>query len=80
MTEEELSNLKRKIKQKSSSEKNGFGLINVEERIRMNYGYRYGLEFESEKGVGTRVTVRIPKKIQPLSNEIKQIPEKEEKN
>lgn len=74
MTQEELCSLKRKIKEKSSSEKNGFGLINVEERIRMNYGYRYGLEFESEKGVGTKVTVRIPKKSQTLSKENKLLP------
>ncbi|WP_373218577.1 sensor histidine kinase [Ruminococcus sp. 5_1_39BFAA] len=62
MTEEELISLRQKIKQKSSNENSGFGLINVEERIRMNYGYRYGLEFESRKGEGTKVTVRIPKK------------------
>lgn len=87
MTQEELCSLKRKIKEKSSNEKSGFGLINVEERIRMNYGYRYGLEFESEKGVGTKVTVRIPKKIQtpskenePLSDENVQMQAADEKN
>lgn len=69
MTEEELDSLKKKIKQKSSSEKNGFGLINVEERLCMNYGSGYGLKFESQKGEGTRVTVRIPKKNQPLLKE-----------
>lgn len=69
MTEKELELLKLKIKNKSSDGRKGFGLINVEERIRMNYGYRYGLEFESEKGVGTKVTVRIPKKNQPISKE-----------
>lgn len=69
MTEEELFALRKKIKEKSSFGKKGFGLINVEERIRMNYGYRYGLEFESEKGVGTKVTVRIPKKNQPFSKD-----------
>ena len=69
MTQEELYSLRKRIKEKSSSEKSGFGLINVEERIQMNYGYRYGLEFESEKGVGTKVTVRIPKKLQAKSKE-----------
>lgn len=69
MTEEELVSLRKKIKQKSSNENSGFGLINVEERIRMNYGYRYGLEFESKKGEGTKVTVRIPKINEPLSKE-----------
>ena len=87
MTGEELCCLKQKIEEKSSNEKSGFGLINVEERIRMNYGYRYGLEFESEKGVGTKVTVRIPKKNQtpskenePLSYENVQIKVSDEKN
>lgn len=69
MTQEELYSLRKRIKEKSGSEKSGFGLINVEERIQMNYGYRYGLEFESEKGVGTKVTVRIPKKLQAKSKE-----------
>ena len=61
MTEEELMALRRKIRRKKNESKNGFGLINVEERIQMNYGEEYGLDFESEKGKGTRVTVRIPK-------------------
>ena len=69
MTERELNTLKLKIRQKSSDENGGFGLINVEERIHMNYGYYYGLEFESKKGEGTKVTVRIPKINQPLSKE-----------
>lgn len=73
MTPKELAALKRKVKEKSSYGRQGFGLINVEERIRMNYGYRYGLEFESEKGAGMKVTVRIPKKIQHLSKENTQI-------
>lgn len=69
MTPEELVALKGKLKEKSSTGRQGFGVINVEERIRMNYGYRYGLEFESQKGIGTKVTVRIPKKIEHLSKE-----------
>ena len=46
----------------------------------MNYGYRYGLEFESEKGMGTKVTVRIPKKIHPLSKENAQKSQTDEKS
>lgn len=38
----------------------GFGIANVAERIRLNFGDAYGLQIESEYGVGTSVTVRIP--------------------
>ncbi|WP_277405666.1 sensor histidine kinase [Lacrimispora xylanisolvens] len=38
----------------------GFGIANVAERIRLNFGEAYGLTIESEYGVGTAVTVRIP--------------------
>ena len=45
----------------------GFGLYNVQQRIRLNYGQGYGLQLESEYGEWTRVYVRIP------YNKIKQI-------
>lgn len=38
----------------------GFGIANVAERIRLNFGETYGVSIESEYGVGTSVTVRIP--------------------
>lgn len=40
----------------------GFGLANVAERIRLNYGNEYGMILESTYREGTRVTVRIPVK------------------
>ncbi len=39
----------------------GIGMINVNERIRMNYGEAYGLSVTSEEGVGTTVTIKHPK-------------------
>ena len=60
MTPEELAQLNRKINKEGASER-GFGLGNVNERIRLNYGPQYGITFASEKGVGTRAVVRIPK-------------------
>jgi len=39
----------------------GYGLRNVEERIKLEYGKTYGLSIASEHGVGTTVTVRIRK-------------------
>ncbi|SHM97565.1 sensor histidine kinase [Gracilibacillus kekensis] len=41
--------------------KNGFGLINVQQRIQLYYGKEYGLQVNSWKGSGTRVTITIPK-------------------
>ncbi|MGQ3479649.1 sensor histidine kinase [Paenibacillus sp. TY11] len=36
------------------------GLSNVSSRIQMNFGVHYGVTIDSEQGVGTRVTIRIP--------------------
>ena len=40
----------------------GYGIRNVRERIRLNYGDAYGVSFESCPGKGTRVTIRVPVK------------------
>lgn len=42
---------------------NGYGLRNVNERIRLEYGEGYGLTITSQKGVGTTVTARIKKRL-----------------
>jgi two-component system sensor histidine kinase YesM len=64
MTAGELRNLRKKIKgikkNKHEVERGGFGLANVNERIRMNYGEAYGITFESVEGEGTTATVNIP--------------------
>lgn len=44
----------------SSGEKISFGTRSVHNRIRMLYGERYGLEWESEVGSYTRVVIRLP--------------------
>ena len=36
------------------------GLVNINDRIRLAYGNRYGVQVESELRQGTRVTIRIP--------------------
>jgi two-component system sensor histidine kinase YesM len=38
----------------------GIGLLNVQRRIRMNYGREYGLQIESLEGQFTRVVIQIP--------------------
>lgn len=48
---------------KKKSDLGGFGLKNVNERIKLEYGENYGLTVRSEPGKGTKVTVRIAKRI-----------------
>lgn len=58
-----LARLRRQIsgeEQTRSSSGNGIGLKNVQDRIQMNYGRQYGLTVNSQPGVGTTVTVRLP--------------------
>ena len=65
MDEEELEQLQKKLKGETPHER-GFGLGNVNERIRLNYGPEYGITFRSCKGEGTTATVCIPKKNIPF--------------
>lgn len=58
MTEEQVSKLFRK--KETDKRKNSVGVRNVHERIRLYYGKEYGLTFESQKGVGTKVEIHIP--------------------
>lgn len=66
MTAEELETLRKKVKGETARER-GFGLGNVDERIRLNFGPEYGICFESTPGAGTLATVCLPKKIAPFS-------------
>lgn len=44
-----------------SKKGNGIALINVNKRIKIKYGNKYGLFVDSEEGVGTTVKVILPK-------------------
>lgn len=50
-------------------EAHGYGLLNVQERIQLTFGERYGLEIESIAGQGTKVTIRHPLINASLKNE-----------
>lgn len=60
MEEEELRKLQGEIKKPCKDTEKGFGLANVNERIRMNFGAQYGMQIDSVRGQGTRVEIVIP--------------------
>lgn len=57
---DELEKLRENIKKPCKDTDKGFGLANVNERIRMNFGEEYGMIIESEPGIGTKVSVVVP--------------------
>lgn len=63
MSEEEVENLYKKIAgeiETSGGAGNGIGLKNVQDRIRMSFGEKYGIEISSKLGCYTKIMVRIP--------------------
>lgn len=60
MEPEELSSLQSEILKPCKDTGKGFGLANVNERIRMNFGAEYGMTIRSEAGMGTCVEIVIP--------------------
>lgn len=69
MSEAELTRLRENIGRESKEEiTDGFGLVNINQRIRHYYGKDYGLYIESEEGKGTEATIIIAaKNIVPFS-------------
>uniref|UniRef100_UPI00405774CA sensor histidine kinase n=1 Tax=Acetatifactor sp. TaxID=1872090 RepID=UPI00405774CA len=63
MTEQEVAELHRKINgeiEMESNKGNGIGLKNVQDRIRINYGEKYGIIISSRLGCYTKVRMRVP--------------------
>lgn len=60
MDEVELESLRKEIERPGSKQSTGFGLANVNKRIKLNYGNNYGLEIQSKKGEGTDIFIKIP--------------------
>jgi two-component system sensor histidine kinase YesM len=63
MDEEELNALRKAVEMPGSEQSTGFGLVNVNKRIKLNYGSRYGLDIQSKKGEGTAITIIIPARL-----------------
>jgi two-component system sensor histidine kinase YesM len=62
MTKEQLTHLRNVLEGREAAEQewNGFGMVNVQKRIRLGFGSAYGLTVDSVYGEGCTVTVRIP--------------------
>ncbi len=63
MNEEELQVLRTEVEMPGSEQSTGFGLANVNKRIKLNYGTTYGLEIQSKKGEGTEIQIKIPARL-----------------
>ena len=57
MTEEQC----RKVLQKERSDSSGIGIKNVNDRLKIYFGEKYGLTIKSELDAGTDIIARIPK-------------------
>ncbi len=62
MEEEEVARLNRRIKRGENGESgpSGYGLYNVNQRIRYFFGDKYGLDIISKKGEGTTCILTLP--------------------
>ena len=62
MTEERLEQVKKEMgkEREENPQPSVFGLFNVVERIRLNYGPSYGMEIFSVYGEGTEAVIRLP--------------------
>ena len=64
MNQEQVEKIKKlftKSKENDIPEQKGFGLFNVNERIKLNFGAEYGIDVKSEYGVGSEFTICVPK-------------------
>lgn len=60
MTPERLGQVREGIRNRNACATEIYGLYNVNERIRLNFGEKYGITITSTYGEGTCVTVRLP--------------------
>jgi two-component system sensor histidine kinase YesM len=63
MNEEELNALRKEVEMPGNKQSTGFGLANVNKRIKLYYGNDYGLDIQSKKGEGTEITIKFPARL-----------------
>lgn len=60
MSDEECRNILTDAERFKDTSGSGIGVKNVNERIKLFYGLEYGLNYQSELGKGTNVTITLP--------------------
>lgn len=64
MDEEKIQRIMSKDNQDSSTEHfTGIGVNNVDDRIKLIYGERYGIDISSKVNEGTKIMIKLPKKL-----------------
>lgn len=61
MDAETLAAVRDAMEHRGENRTNSYGVVNVNDRIRILAGHQYGLTFTSEKGVGTSAKIALPK-------------------
>lgn len=67
MSDEQLEIVKKRIRgeiEVSGGSGNGIGLKNVQDRIKMQFGDKYGMQFYSKEGCYTKVSILLPKTVE----------------
>ena len=75
---EQLHQLNQDLEEAGGKERDSFGLLSINRRVRLLYGTEYGIRLESELGKGTCVVLRIPK-LEHLEETVSMILERDEK-
>lgn len=66
MDDEELQQLRNKIKKNTLNSSASIGLGNIDRRIKLCYGKEYGLQIHSKKKEGTFVVMKVPLKYEEV--------------
>ena len=60
MSMEKLDEVRRGLNDFENLDRTHIGICNVNQRIKLQYGEDYGVEFESKTGAGTKVSIKLP--------------------
>lgn len=61
---EKLENINQGLEEGTTDNREGYGIFNVNERIKLYYGEEYGLYYESREGEWTKAILTIPMRVQ----------------
>lgn len=60
MSMEKLDEVRKALNDFDNLDRTHIGICNVNQRIKLQYGENYGVEFESKTGAGTKVSIKLP--------------------